>query len=149
MPVNDMPSEKVFLITLAVNSFNEQHGRAIDPAQCTIYSIAPNYGKTYGYEIVTIATGDNLRLRIYLDLGGLDSLNTYRLEVDTSYIEGALGDEVYVSLGTVSSYYFDAGIYKFRWINPDPAYYSFFESMAGDRFQFMNGQDFQLVAVGS
>lgn len=146
----DYVSEKAFLIGLAVSRFNEQYGRSIDPAGCTIFSIDPNYGEDYGYEIATIATGDNLRLRIYFSLQHLDNLNPYRLEVDTTLIEGALGDEVYVSLGTVNSYWLDSGTYKFRWINPDPAYFAYLEAVeTGDRFKFMNGQDFQLVAIGS
>ncbi len=146
---NDV-SEKVFLTELAVSRFNEQYGRSIDPAGCTIFSIVPNYGEAYGYEIATITTGDNLRLRIYFSLQNLDNLNPYRLEVDTTLIEGALGVEVYVSLGTVNSYWLDSGVYKFRWIQPDPAYYAYMEVVeTGDRFKFMNGQDFQLVVIGS
>ena len=52
---NDV-SEKVFLTELAVSRFNEQYGRSIDPAGCTIFSIVPNYGEAYGYEIATITT---------------------------------------------------------------------------------------------
>lgn len=120
MAIDTFPSEKDFLRRLAVDRFNLQYGKNVDYTRCFIHSIEPNYRRELGYEIVTARPDDYLRLRIYFDITEIDSFRPYRLETDEKFKVGYVGDEVFVSLGTVNPYYRDEGIYNFRWIAPDP-----------------------------
>lgn len=140
-----LPTERNFLINMAVRLFNEQYGRKIDPASCTLETIDSTYECNYGYEIR--ALHDSLRLRIYFTLGDIDFFAPYRLEVDTTYLPGGLGDEVYVMLGTVQRYYVDSGLYKFRKnYVADISVFDYIDDMNGIGLTFMTGESMQYVA---
>ena len=133
------------MINLAVDKFNSQYGLNIDPDECTIVSIRSNYGCTYAYEIDTNRTDDALRLRMYFNLLNQDGLGDYRLEVDETFLKDQLGDEVYVAIGTVNSYYLDSGIYRFRTIGG--AVYSELVMLDTDGaiMEFAEGGNFEFV----
>ena len=149
MPIGKMKSEKEFLMGLALAQFNSQYHRKLVPEECLIISIAPSYGCKYGYEISTIRSDDYARLRIYINLEGMDNLKSYRLETDKTFKKGALGDEVYVAIGTVNEYYVDEGLYSFRWIASTGPVVENINLMMGETFNFMNGDPLQLVGGGT
>lgn len=137
--------EREFLIGMAVTQFNIQYGRKIDPKLCNIRSIHKSYGCTHGYEIKSIREDDDLRLRIYFNIGDSDVFEPYRLEVDRSFIKSALGDEVYVMLGSIDAKYIESGIYYFRPLSElaNPDNYALF--VEGDLFEFMSGEKLSWV----
>ena len=139
MSIGKLPSEKEFLIKLAVDRFNQQFNKRINPKECTVHSIPRNYQREYGYEVVTRRQDDFLRLRIYFNIVGIDSLRSYRLEVDNSYKVQEKGDEVYVALGNVNPYYRDSGTYNFRWIERDLEAETGMLYMPGDFITLMSG----------
>lgn len=139
MSVGSFPSEQSFLLTLALDQYNRQYGKQLHPEDCIIYSIPATYQKAYGYEIVTTTQVDYVRLRMYLDLGAVDYVEPYRLEVDNSQSAGALGDEVYVTLGSVQRYYYDERIYRFIWIENALAESVFLTLMSGEPFLKTDG----------
>lgn len=139
MAVNDFPSEKEFLINIAVKLFNKQYGKNVDASRCYIQSIEPNYQRQLGYEITTSRPDDYVRLRIYFDIVGIDSFRPYRLEVDEKFRVGYTGDEVFVSLGTINPFYRDEGIYTFRWISRDPESDEELVMMSGHFIGLMSG----------
>lgn len=140
MAIGKLPSEKEFLIKLAVDRFNLQYNKRIDPKGCTVHSIPRNYQREKGYEIVTRRQDDFLRLRIYFNIVGIDSIRAYRLEVDDTYKVRENGDEVYVALGNVNPYYVDSGTYTFRWIEQDLEAESGLLYMSGDFITLMSGE---------
>lgn len=107
-------SENEFLINLAIKRFNEQHHKNLNPNGFNIRSIeARNYHKI-GYEITSNIETDFLIIRIYLNIGSVDKLSNYSLDVlPNTTIKGELGDEVYVAHGTIDRYYLENNIYSF------------------------------------
>lgn len=146
MATEKLMGEQAFLIRLAVDQFNDQYGRSLDPDECSIYSIRPDYGSEYGYEIITNTTGDYVKLRIFLSMSRRDGVSPYRLETTSSVIVNRLGDEVYVAMGALNQYYLDAGIYKFRWITPPAIAENFLDLMSGEMFILMSGERLSLMA---
>lgn len=139
MVVQGFKPEREFIIDLAVSRFNLQYKKKIDPKDCLVKSIVGNYGCFYGYEIDSIRVDDFLRLRIYFNLGGLDSFLPYRLETDKTMSEGALGDEIFVTIGTVNRFYKDEGIYKFRPMSDEELRDDYVHFMDGEMIHFMDG----------
>lgn len=142
-----LPTESVFLRELAVREFNFQYKRNIDPALCTIKSIAAGYGCSHGYEITTNQTDDHLRLRLYFTLAEMDSFLPYRLETDSSMIQGELGDEIYVTIGTINQYYIDSGTYRFRTMTTSSGSTVLVHYMDGLAMTFMDGTNVEYVAA--
>ena len=137
--------ESQFLRTLAVREFNFQYKRNIAPGLCNIKSIAPGYGCTHGYEIESLRQGDHLRMRMYFNLGELDQFQPYRLETDTTFAKGTLGDENYVMIGTVNKYYVESGTYRFRTMAITEDDTKLLHFMNGEVMQFMDGSNTEYV----
>lgn len=133
-------SEDVFLKTFALKAFSAKYSKKISPEDCIIYSVSPSYGFKYGYEITTINSSDHFKLRLYFNLGLVDTINVIRLENESNmYRKNALGDEVYVITGEISTKYADSGIYNFRWLEAEALQGNMINFMNDDPFQFMDG----------
>ena len=146
MGSDTFPTERLFLIGLAITQFNEQYGRSIDHTACSIFSITPDYGSALGYEINTNEQDDNVRLRMYLSYDVRDGVAPYRLEADQSKYIAGLGDELYVTTGTVSQYYVDSGIYRFRWLAQPIAPVSPVVLINNAAWEFMTGAIVEFVS---
>ena len=112
-------TEAAFLIKLAIDKYNSQFGTNIGYDAVRIRSIEPNANTDLGYELVTNVLTDNLRLRVYFIYGTADILYDYRVEVDRSFYQDRLGDEIFVTLGTINTEYLTSGTFKFHWISVD------------------------------
>ena len=139
MAIDSVKEEKKFLKGLAVSMFNTQYGKNILVDECSIVSIRPNYGASLGYEISTMVLNDHLRLRVYFSMGPSDSLQKFRLEVDESFINRKLGDEVHVAIGVLNRGWVEQGIYKFRWIAMDISSLNALQLMSGEPINAMDG----------
>jgi hypothetical protein len=135
-------TEALFLITLAVNAFNEQYQKSFTPEDFCIFSITPAPNFNLGYEVVTIRDGDFVRIHMYLNIGRFDTLSPYRLEVNYPSYSNALGDEVYVTLGEIDRYYQDSGLYKFNSINTCGITLNVLATEEGEPFADENGEFF-------
>lgn len=138
--IGKLPSERDFLIKLAVDRFNLQFGKKINPKDCTIRSIPPNYRREKGYEVLTKRNDDFVRLQFYFNIMGIDNLRPYRIETDETLKTSALGDEVYVSLGTVNPYYTDNDIYRFRWMDENDGIDGGLRLMSGGFLKLISGE---------
>lgn len=112
-------TEQQYLIKLAIDHYNLQFSTSIPYEDVAMFSIPPNVNTDLGYEFYTTWYGDNFRLRLYLVYGANTGLSPYRLEVDNTFEPNRLGDEIFVTLGTMDSYYKDNNVYKFNWIFED------------------------------
>lgn len=112
-------AEKDFLIGLALRQYNDQYNKSFVVDDCDIVSIPNNIKSDLAYEIVNMRTDDFFRLRMYLNIAEKDEISPYRIEVDGSGYTYALGDEVFVSSGTVDRYYRDSGTYGFLTITEE------------------------------
>ena len=113
-------SERMFLISAAVQKYNEQYGKAYKPQNFDIRSIATRHNSDVSYEIKSNRLDDNLRLHLHLRFEGMDGMADYRVELDSNTTQDGTGnnsDEVFVALGTISPYYREQNIYKFRPLN--------------------------------
>ena len=142
-----LPSESVFLRDLAVREFNFQYKRIIDPKLCSIRSIVATYGCTNGYEITTLDQADSLRLRMYFNLDEMDNFLPYRLETDSTIVQGGLGDEIYVMIGTINRYYVDSGVYKFRPIASAAVSDLLMYYVEGEVMQYIDGSNVEFLNV--
>lgn len=138
-------AEKDFLKKLMVDQFNLQYKHNIDYSKCAIRSIDPTYGTEKGYEVETTLQADYVRMRFYFTFERFTVVNPYRIEVDKTFVIGSLGDEVYVSLGTVDISYVDNRIYTFRYLPEDETAYQYFDFVNGEHLDFITGEHIQLV----
>lgn len=112
-------TEKEFLISRALGVFNPQYGRNIKVEDCEIISISPDPMSDRGYEITTPDEKDSefFRIRLYVKFDRMDRSIPARLDVSMPYINGALGDEVYVILTYVSEMWREE--YRFDPLDPN------------------------------
>lgn len=104
-------TENEFLISRALNVFNAQYRRNIKVEHCAIVSMEPDVQSDRAYEITTPNHSEFFRIRLYLKFGRLDLDSVAVLEVTMPYLEGELGDEVYVIMSQLSAYW--RTVYKF------------------------------------
>lgn len=139
-------TEREFLKKLAVDMFNAQYRKSVDWTTCGVRSILPTYGTTHGYEIETVRSSDFVRMRMYFNLAGLTDFSPYRIEVDSTYINDELGDEVYVTMGKVDPMWVEDGIYRFRWLTEDTSAFEMLTFVEDDSFiQFMDNDHIRLA----
>lgn len=112
----EMYTEKQFLIFRALDTFNRAYGNNIKIADCSIVSINPGVNSDRGYEITTPNGSDNLIIRFYFKFTRGDRTISPRLEVKPPFMDGVLGDEVYVIYDGMDIWYRESGTYKFDWI---------------------------------
>jgi hypothetical protein len=110
-------SEADFLKKLAVDMYNSQYGKNLNPIDFCVMSIPTDTGFRYGYEVITIKDDDFLRLRMYFNLEHTQRFKPFQIEVSNPYAERSLSDEIFITSGSLESYYLDSNIYKFREIN--------------------------------
>lgn len=133
-------AEKDFLIKFAVDSYNKKYGRKLDYKLCQIKSVMKAYGYTYGYQVQTMRSDDNVIIMLYFSLGDITRDHIVRVEtIQNVVVNLGLGDEVYVVTGEVARFYKDQCIYKFRWLKGDDFEFSTVMFMDNDMIQFMDG----------
>lgn len=139
-------SEKDYLIKFAVDAYNRKYEKKIRYRDCSIKSIHPSYGNRWGYYIETLRGDDYVAIKLYFNLGKFDRVDIVRLEVKQNIENfGTLGDEVYVVTGEVAGFYYEDGIYRFRWIDSATTEEPIFEFMDGSFVEFMNGDLFMTM----
>lgn len=112
-------TEKEFLIRLALNQYNAQYNLNILPEGCDVKSLTTRVNFDRSYEVWTNRGDDFVRMRMHLLFGGNDGISAYRVETDGTTGVANLTDEVFVSTGSIDSYWRDSGTYKFAPIDPD------------------------------
>ena len=110
------PPEKEFLLTLALNQYNAQYNRTLEPKDCQIKSIPARPFTDKGYEISTIREDDQLVVHMFITFSSNTSVADIIVEAtDKTDVSGA-------SIGTMvlflqlDAYYLEQDIYKFRTI---------------------------------
>lgn len=112
---NQHLKEVDFLVSYAVNKFNQQFNKRFDYKGFAVHQIEEGSRHHRAYELYTLKDNDYLRLRIYIRFGRFDDLKNYRVEVEENlYNPSGLEDEVHVAEGTISKSWIDNGIYRFR-----------------------------------
>ena len=118
-------SEKTFLKDFALRQFNHQRGlkgnQAIKQQHCDIFSIVPPPGFRYGYEIFTRKLHDAFRMRVHFNVGRVDNLSPFELQLTPPAVNGMLGDEVWVAGGEFDTAYTYYNGYRLEWIYLDPS----------------------------
>lgn len=133
-------SEKDFLVKFAVDSYNKKYNRKLDYKLCQIKSVVKAYGYTYGYQVETIRSDDNVVIMLYFSLGDITRDHIVRIEtIQNVMVNIGLGDEVYVVTGEVARFYKEQGIYRFKWIKGEGFEFSAIMFMDNDIIQFMDG----------
>lgn len=112
-------SESEFLITRALNIYNDQYQRAIKVSDCKIVSIFNDPHSDRGYEITTPEQSPYFRIRFFVKFTDNDRAIPIRIEVSQPYIDRALGDEVYAIHAGIDNWYRTSGTYKFAPIAQD------------------------------
>lgn len=108
-------NEKTFLISLALTKFCSQYNTVLNVGDFEIKTIPLNYNSILAYEIFSRAINTYTRLRIYLNVGSVDTLGPYSLEVDSSDHVGELGDEVFVTNGIIDEARIKSNTYPFNY----------------------------------
>ncbi len=111
-------TESEFLIQRALFVFNLTYGTDINVDACDIYSIKNDPHSDRAYEIITPRYSEFFRIRYYFTWGEYDTSTKPILEVTMPYINGRLGDEVYVIHSVMAYSWGEADGYKFDPIEP-------------------------------
>lgn len=85
-----------FIIELAINAFNAQYKADFKYADFDVVTIAPGTNSVCGFEIHTTRFDDNLRLRLYTNIGKISYVGKYALKEDQDNHPGS-GDELFVA----------------------------------------------------
>jgi len=115
----ELYTEKQFLIYRALDTFNSKYNSSVKIADCNIVSINPGVNSDRGYEITTPNLSKFLVIRYYFSFMRGDRTIAPRLEVKPPYMDGRLGDEVFVIYDGMDIWYRNSGTYKFDWIIDD------------------------------
>lgn len=111
---------KVFLKNAALRHFNihkKIKGAASFKQQdFGIYSVRPAFGFSHGYEIYSRRLDDSLRIQLHFNITKADNLSPFELQLTPPTYDGALGDEVWVTQGTIDNAYFDHQGYVLPWL---------------------------------
>ena len=137
--------EKTFLKDFALRQFNYQFNEKIKSDACDIQSIPPEGDYKLGYEITHLCQGGTFRLRMFLNLGPNDNIAPFRLKVITPYIDGELGDEFFVTSGTVDSAHHDYDNYSFMPLKYEECNLAVINMTNGSPFSLVNGGGILLV----
>lgn len=111
--------DRQYLIAQAVNQYNTQFAKSLAYDYFDVRSIPTRVNFDRSYEVYSVRFDDYLRLHIHLTFSDSDRLGPYRVETDQTHAVAALGDEVFVSVGSINRFYVDSGYYKFNTIQAD------------------------------
>lgn len=132
--------DREFLKSFALARFNDQHGRKFKHSDCDIKSIPVRYDCDRSYEIFSNRLDDYFRLHIHLRFDVSDGLGDYRVELQGSRVTGALGDEVWVAVGTIDRYYMEAGLTRFQNLNTNENLVEVLDYENGEHMVFSDGE---------
>lgn len=110
-------SEKDFLKEMLIVPFNFYKGTKLKRDDVNIRSILPVPGYRLGYELTTKRRDDYFKIKAYLNINRGDSLTPFELQLEGATRLGELGDEVFVTYGTIDSAHHLYGGYPFQWID--------------------------------
>lgn len=135
-------TELTFLKRFAVSKFNEQYNKKLPYTSFCIRSIPASFDSVVGYELLSLITTDNLKLRIYLDVREHNELRNFRVE-NIINTEGnlTLVDEVYVAMGSLGKSFLKSNDYRLEWMEGDCIYNTYYLLMEnGDRIKIENDE---------
>lgn len=116
---------KIFLKNAALRHFNLHKKlkgpNAFKQQDFGIYSVPPAFGYKYGYEIYTRRLDDHVRIQLHFNITRHDNLSPFELQLTLPEYDGTLGDEVWVTKGTIDDAYFQYQGYKLSWVEFDSA----------------------------
>lgn len=111
--------ERDYLIQQAVDKFNSQFGHKFTVDMFDIKSLPVRVNFDRSYEVYSTRFDDYLRMHMHLSFGDNDGIGPFRLETDKTQVVGALGDEIYTSVGTIAKYHLTSGEMKFHYMGTD------------------------------
>jgi hypothetical protein len=104
--------EHDFVKVLVLSTFNNQFGKHLNDNDFNIICIPKKQDFPIAFEIYTNRTDDFLRLRVYLQIGKSDYLQTFKLEVNPPFHNSTVEDEVWVTLGSIDVYHLESRYLK-------------------------------------
>lgn len=110
------PPEKEFLLTLALNQYNAQYNRTLEPEDCQIKSIPARPFTDRGYEISTIREDDQLVMQMFITFSSKTSVTDIIVEATDEIDDSGASIGVMVLFLDLDAYFVEQDIYKFRTI---------------------------------
>lgn len=89
-------SQKVSVLTAAVNSFNRQKGTALLPSDFQVVLEAPNFNSLCSLIIQSTRTDDNMRMKLYVNFSTFTDVGAFTFLQEQNYGPGP-EDEVWVA----------------------------------------------------
>lgn len=101
--------EHDYIKEMVLRSFSVQFNRQLNAADFGLICIPKKSEYVLAFEIFTLRVDDFLRIRVYLQLGGKDDLQPFKLEVSGVNRSNSAEDEVWVTLGSFDIYHLESG----------------------------------------
>lgn len=95
--------EKTFLKNFALRHFNFQYQNKLNADDYDIRSIDPIPNYSLGYEISLCCQVGAFRIRMFLNISNSDKLSPYQIKLHSPYKEGKIGDEYFITTGTINA----------------------------------------------
>ena len=97
----------------------------IDISDFEIYSIYGDEDHRYAYEMFNKNPGNAVRVQMYINVGHVDDLSPFQLMLKTPTVLAGLGDEVWVTFGTLNRTHLVNTYYQLRWLTLDESMFPY------------------------
>jgi hypothetical protein len=100
-----------------IEAFNQQYNLNLDVLDFNVIVIPPNNNKLIGIQVSL----DSLIIRTYVTISKFTAISNFKLDVTTTIVKNALGDEVYIADGYIDSTTYNILLKDFK---PPAGFYS-------------------------
>lgn len=139
-----MVIEYDYIIQQAVNNFNQQFGKSFDPSTFAIEVIEKRADGNFAFEVYTLRSDDQLRLRLYYTITDTDSVGKYRLETRTPHSLIPESIEVYSALATLDNFHLENRTFNLEPFLSSPSQVDFLIQPINQPFLLENGSFIEL-----
>jgi hypothetical protein len=148
MQFKDLPTEKEFLKAFCLGQFNyfvrRKGDASVKLSDFEIYSIPGDEDHKYAYEVFNKNPGNGTRIHMYLNVAQSDDLSPFQLMLKPPMIIRGLGDEVWVTCGTLHQTHILNTNYRLNWIPIEESQYKYLLLESGYILKLENGGDLLL-----
>lgn len=139
-----MVIEYDYIIQQAVNNFNQQFGKSFDPATFAIEAIEKRADGNFAFEVYTLRSDDQLRLRLYYTIGDGDWVGKYRLETRNPHNLVAESIEVYSALASLDNFHLENSTFSLEPFLSAPSQVDFLIQPINQPYLLENGSFIEL-----
>ena len=133
-----------YVIKQAVDAFNRQFSRTVDPATFAIEVLERRHDGNFAFEVYTLRADDQLRLRLYFTIANEDWVGRFRLETRDPHSLIPESIEVYSALATLDNFHLENKTFSLEPFISAPSQVDFLIHPSNQPFLLENGSFIEL-----